>query len=641
MNVKRLRLFALALSFTLLLGMLSGFCGALAAPERQYYIEVDIDNQIVTVYDAATGGIERQMLCSTGEKLEWTPVGEFTLPKDEKNSDRDPWYQIGDYFVRYATRISGKVLFHSIPYTRKSLNSLDPDSAKRFGFPASHGCVRLRWQDARFIALNCPAGTRVKIYQSGKRDDELRALLYQSSFDASKGFSYECFLGISSDPGVMDRRSSGQEVLNLQYRLRDLGLYDGGLNGAYDSATVNAVRLAQFMMGDDATGLASPEFLRKIYGDAAPTDMNVRLETGMSGPAVRVLQENLRALRLYDGGIDSVYDVEVVEAVKQFQRAYCYEQDGVATPEVQKAIAYEVGNLKGNLGDSDYTCDWVSAPVALAKVKAEAGLSMKQSASQDSRSVEVLSTGENVFVLKKGKEWSQVRLGEDMGYVLNRFVTFFTCDVSVLRYVSVNHLTYTLGCRPDDYYAGASLPCKSFERYLAVHDQPLDVDDMVNYVTVETGSEGTLLNLRAAPDAASAVLTTVGDGSSLKVMRRYSEWTEVTYQGTSGYLMNCYLSFWTGPQDALEAEQDGASLVVSGSAVVSSVTGKPAEVFDAPSGDARVLGHLPDGVELEVVETSGGWCRIRYEGHEGYMIVEDLQFLQTPVDNRATEELRT
>ena len=137
------------------------------------------------------------------------------------------------------------------------------------------------------------------------------------------------------------------------------------------------------------------------------------------------------------------------------------------------------------------------------------------------------------------------------------------------------------------------------------------------------------------------MLTTVGDGSSLKVMRRYSEWTEVTYQGTSGYLMNCYLSFWTGPQDALEAEQDGASLVVSGSAVVSSVTGKPAEVFDAPSGDARVLGHLPDGVELEVVETSGGWCRIRYEGHEGYMIVEDLQFLQTPVDNRATEELRT
>ena len=115
MNVKRLRLFALALSFTLLLGMLSGFCGALAAPERQYYIEVDIDNQIVTVYDAATGGIERQMLCSTGEKLEWTPVGEFTLPKDEKSSDRDPWYQIGDYFVRYATRISGKVLFHSIP----------------------------------------------------------------------------------------------------------------------------------------------------------------------------------------------------------------------------------------------------------------------------------------------------------------------------------------------------------------------------------------------------------------------------------------------------------------------------------------------------------------------------------------------
>ena len=59
----------------------------------------------------------------------------------------------------------------------------------------------------------------------------------------------------------------------------------------------------------------------------------------MSGPVVRKLQDNLATLMLYSDEPDSVYDQAVVDGVKGFQRAYCYEEDGVATPEVQKAAA--------------------------------------------------------------------------------------------------------------------------------------------------------------------------------------------------------------------------------------------------------------------------------------------------------------
>ena len=41
---------------------------ALAAYDMPYYIEVDLTNQIVTIYSTGTDVIVRQMLCSTGVK---------------------------------------------------------------------------------------------------------------------------------------------------------------------------------------------------------------------------------------------------------------------------------------------------------------------------------------------------------------------------------------------------------------------------------------------------------------------------------------------------------------------------------------------------------------------------------------------
>ena len=611
--------------------------GASAEGGTQYYIEVDVGNQIVTVYDTADMSIVRQMLCSTGRKIQWTPLGDYVLPADEKNTDRDPWYQIGGMFVRYATRISGKILFHSIPYNFKSLNCIDRDCLRRFGMPASHGCIRLRWEDARFIAENCHAGTRVKIMCSEKRNDELRALLYQESFDALKGFSYESFLGISSDPDVMDRRSQGQKVLDLQYRLRDLGVYDGAMSGAYDSATINAVRLEQCLMGMDASGLASPAFLEAVYGEGAPTAMNVRLETGMSGPAVRQLQANLQALRLYDDALDSVYDAAVVEAVKQFQRAYGYDEDGVAGPTIQKAVAYEAGRVAETFGESDYTCAWVGEPVMLARVSVEDGANLRESASAKSRQVRRLPKDRVLIVLKQGGTWSKVRAGNDEGYVRNDLVTFGEHMITVLTYTSASEdLVYTVGNNAADYYAGTELPCEVFEAYLAANDQRLDVDSMDNYVTVATGDGDAPLNLREAPDGDSAVLDTVKNGENLRAVRRTSEWTQVSYGGKSGFLMNRYLTFWTGPKDALDVQADARSGQASstGYAVVISATGERAAVYKEDRDDAKVLGHLRDGTLLEVLESADGWCRIRYKGHEGYMIGEDLM-LETAAGDEA------
>ena len=626
--MRRYRLLSIVLSMALLLlfnAMPQQHARAEETPK--YYIEVDVGNQIVTIYDAASMSIVRQMLCSSGEKINWTPLGEYIMPENEKRTDRDPWYQIGGLYVRYATRIYGSVLFHSIPYTCKSLNCIDPECLRRFGTPASHGCVRLRWQDARFIAENCPAGTRVKILQSETRDDELRALLYQETFDASKGFSYESFLGNSPDPNVLDRKCRGQKVLDLQYRLRDLGVYDGEMSGVYDSATVNAVRFAQYLLGGDATGLADPAFLQAIYDENAPTAMNVSLETGMSGPAVRQLQANLQALRLYVESLDSVYDASVVEAVKRFQRAYCYEEDGVASPTVQKAIAYEAGRLAEAFGDSDYSCSWADDPIVLVKVNVKDAIRLRDKPSLKGQQLRKLPAGRRMVVVEGGKEWSRVRVGADEGYVRNDMVALSGRAVSLLKYVSAtDDLVCTVGNDARDYLAGAELPCEVFEAYLDANDQQVDVSSLGSFVTVNTGEGDVALNMRQAPDGDSAVLTTVENGSNLRALRRTSDWTLVSYHGQSGYLMNRYLTFWTGPSDALEAQAsaEAAQSDTTGYAVVISATDRKAPVYQEDSEDARILGHLPDGTLLQVVGAMDGWCRISYKGHEGYMIGEDL-----------------
>ena len=196
----------------------------------------------------------------------------------------------------------------------------------------------------------------------------------------------------------------------------------------------------------------------------------------------------------------------------------------------------------------------------------------------------------------------------------------------MLRYTDAGGAVYTVGADAAAYAAGARLPCESFDAYLAASDRAVDVNSLVSYVTVNTGGQAASLNLRQSPDADAAVLDTVADGTSLRVQSRAGEWTQVNYQGRSGYLMNRYLTFWSGPEDALEDGDDGeeATDFTPGYAVVKSASGRPAEVYDEDADDARVLGKMKDGLRVEVLDAWDGWCHIRYEGHEGYMIGEDL-----------------
>ena len=57
---------------------------------------------------------------------------------------------------------------------------------------------------------------------------------------------------------------------------------------------------------------------------------------------------------------------------------------------------------------------------------------------------------------------------------------------------------------------------------------------------VNTSNKGTL-NLRAAPSTSSAVLAQIPYGTALETEFTSNEWSKVTYNGKTGYVMNKFL----------------------------------------------------------------------------------------------------
>lgn len=611
-----------------------------ASAEMPYSIAVDLTNQIVTIYSNADGSIVRQMLCSSG-KNDSTPTGEFTLPKSRRTNERAEWYYfyVFQTYAKYATRIYNGILFHSIPYTATRDSAISAKGLAEFGMPASHGCIRLLTEDAKFIAQNCLAGTKVLIYKSNKPDPELRELLYETSYTNENGLSYQDYLGIPEDPDTLGRFSTGQVVEDLQYRLRALGFFSDEISGSYRTSTINAVKQLQKVLGLDMNGYTSPELMDCIFSSDAPTAMEVSITEGMSGPIVRNLQTYLQTLCLYDGDIDGIYDVEVIKAVNVFQQIYGYTVEDAATPTLQKALYYESGKVSALFLDSDYTCEQTIVAAPLATISSSMRVRLRSAPSTESDALDKVDDGEQVLVLEPGSDWTKVQYGSNVGYIKNKYLVAVPWSLISVTYTgATTDQIYTIGVTLDSFRAGAQLPCVVFDDYLANEGSLEDYEGVADYATVNTSDEGVRLNLRAAPSTDGDVIAELENGTQLKVLLKSSEWTLVEYESGSGYLKNDFLDYWSGPEDYLGGNTDGlddSELFIEDDyqevvyATVQAMADGYAPVFDLDSEDANQIGALPADVQVTIVEADDAWSLIDFQGHQGYMHNESLKFILT------------
>ncbi len=129
---------------------------SLKAAEKPLWVKVSIPEQMVFVYDA-NNKVVQNYICSTGKDGDDTPVGTFTVG-DRGQSFYSEQYQEGAY---YWTRFKGAFLFHSVPFDEHQ--KFEPEEAAKLGTKASHGCVRLELENAKWIYDNLPKGTKVVV----------------------------------------------------------------------------------------------------------------------------------------------------------------------------------------------------------------------------------------------------------------------------------------------------------------------------------------------------------------------------------------------------------------------------------------------------------------------------------------------
>jgi Putative cell wall-binding domain len=123
-------------------------------PTGPYNIYVNKSKQRVYIFNGQT--IVKEIICSTGKDETPTPSGRFLT-----GSKGEFFYASDSSICYFWTRINNNYLFHSAIY---DLNGYPIQSEyDKLGSKASHGCIRLPKDDAKWIQDNIPYGTLVTI----------------------------------------------------------------------------------------------------------------------------------------------------------------------------------------------------------------------------------------------------------------------------------------------------------------------------------------------------------------------------------------------------------------------------------------------------------------------------------------------
>lgn len=133
--------------------------------EYPYEVRVNRTQNCITVYGLNDKGEYtvpvRAMICSTGGNE--TPLGTFQLGGTSR------WQMNSDgAFCQYATRIVDDVAFCTAPYFSLNNNNLDVEQFNRMGEDITGSSIQMETADAKWIAQNCPEGTKVEIYEEDK-----------------------------------------------------------------------------------------------------------------------------------------------------------------------------------------------------------------------------------------------------------------------------------------------------------------------------------------------------------------------------------------------------------------------------------------------------------------------------------------
>lgn len=181
---------------------------------------------------------------------------------------------------------------------------------------------------------------------------------------------------------TLRRGYTGDDVIAVQERLKELGYYTGSIDGVYGSGSIAAATAFQKNNGLKVDGLTGQSTYAALFSSSAvaagsssssgssssgSSSTYVKLQSGDKGTEVKKLQQALKDLG-YDVSADGTYGPITVAAVIAFQKLNGLDDDGIAGAKTQtvlysgKAKRYDSSSGSSSGGSSSGSTGTTVAP---------------------------------------------------------------------------------------------------------------------------------------------------------------------------------------------------------------------------------------------------------------------------------------
>ncbi len=142
-----------------------------------------------------------------------------------------------------------------------------------------------------------------------------------------------------------------------------------------------------------------------------------------------------------------------------------------------------------------------------------------------------------------------------------------------------------------------------------------------SYATV-TSSNGYGVRMREGPGKNYNVITKYAVNTTVTVLQRGSEWSQITVGGLTGWMQNVYLVFGSTGVTPSNPGTSGATATVT--------SGNGLRVWLRATAGGKRLALYKPGTQVTVLQKGDKWCHISIGGSIGYMMTQFLDFGAAP-----------
>ncbi len=236
-------------------------------------------------------------------------------------------------------------------------------------------------------------------------------------------------------------------------------------------------------------------------------------------------------------------------------------------------VTAQSSGSSGNTGSTGNTGGDFTDVNSSSTAVTTAGVNMRQGESTTSSIITLVPKGKTVSVLSRGTLWSKVSYGGKTGYINNAYLTFSSSGSS----------------------GGTTTPPAS---------------------SGSTAETTTTVNMRASGSTDASIVTKVPGGRNVTVISRGSSWSNVSYDGKTGYIINTYLKFASASAGVTTPPAQETTSTATATANVN--------LRQSESISSSRLTTVPGGAKVTVLARGSEWTKVSYGSYAGYIKNEYL-----------------